>query len=216
MDGLLGDWNAVGPPDVLPQGYGDYSVLRAPSQESSTPFDRGHYNIAPPGNLPVAPGWYTAGLEGTHGGYGDYGAAKRPAQKTLADGTIVQQYPDDSFIVLSSVNPNFSRVAGKPVTQATHPREWAALKGMAGAYQPPTLTALARTATALIEAAGPPAKTLPAKMKRSKVAVTPEQAALVTGEAPGPTVPVWVWIAGGVAVLGVLGVTLMAATKKKG
>ncbi|MDP3774546.1 MAG: hypothetical protein Q8Q85_09795 [Gemmatimonadales bacterium] len=188
MDYLDGaNWGAMGPPDVLPTGYGE------------TPMDRGGPNFGPgTDNADAAPGWMTAGP-----GVPEYMGASakksalqwQPRDATLSDGTMVRQHPDGSITIVAATQNPFVGIVGRTITQSSHPAAWSTATTQVGLYKPPILSALLQTGTQLttaaIRAGAPP----PPRSRKPRFVPGPMESG------GGPGVPTWAWVAGGGALL---------------
>lgn len=168
-----------------PFWVGDGNTFPRPSRGvSQSPFPQQPAPTAPSappvlfGNLPAlgGPSW-------------------QPRMITMKDGTVVRQYPDQSFDVISTVNPQLKSVRGKHISASVSGQQWGLIYREVGNYVPPILSTLlstARSARGFVPgtpAAAAQPEAAPGANLPAPTAPTPEPEGL----------PTWVKVAGGTA-----------------
>lgn len=197
------------PKQVLPPGAPTLGPV-APGNDSHTPFWVGDGSAWPQPSrgvartpfpeqpAPTAPPEPPVLFAGAN-----FGAGWQPRMLRLKDGTVVQQYPDQSFLVVSTDAKDLAAVRGKRITASTFGQLWGRIYREVGNYVPPVLTAI-QSAVAQAQGTFVPAQAAAASAGGGAMVPVPP-AEVVPAEAGLPT---WAKITLGLAAAGITVVVL--------
>lgn len=196
------------PAQALPPGAPTLGPV-APGNDTNTPFWVGDGSVWPNASrgvaktpfptqpAPTAPATPPVLFAGPN-----FGAGWQPRLLTLKDGTVVQQFPDQSFLVVSTEARDLAPLRGKRITMAAFSQAWGRIYREVGNYVPPVLTAL-QSAVANAQSFIPSRATSPAVPTS-----VPSTALVPTTDVPEEGMPTWAKIGLGIAGVGLAVVVL--------